>query len=106
MPYMPNVSINSQTEPLPSDYEESLRSYFGLGTELMISEPRRMNAWSVLEPGIWYVCVRREPNRDEVYAFSNGRIAGRIEPYKSKVDGSVAGILEGYCAGAHFEPLP
>ena len=105
MPYMPNVSLNTATEPLAPDYRQSLRSYFG-AEAILVSDPRRMNAWSVLEPGIWYVCVRRANKDEEVYALSKGRIEGTIVVPRSKIDGSATGTLGSYCSGAHFEPLP
>ena len=105
MPYMPNVSLNSRTEQLAPDYRESLRSYFG-SEAVLISEPRRMNAWSVLDPGIWYVCVKRASREEEVYALSKGRIEGTISVPRSKIDGAVVGSLANYCTNAHFEKLP
>lgn len=105
MPYMPNLSLNSRTEQLDPDYRESLRSYFG-SEAVLVSEPRQMNAWSVLDPGIWYVCVERASKEEEVFALSKGRIEGTISAPRSRVDGTVVGSLVSYCDNAHFESLP
>jgi len=105
MPYMPNVSLNSQTEQLDPEYRASLRSYFG-SEAVLVSEPRRMNAWSVADPGIWYVCVERASSEEEVFALSKGRVEGTITVPRRKTGSAAPGSLAGYCANAHYERLP
>src|SRR3569623_1963460 len=96
MPYMPNISLNARTEQLAPDYQDSLRSYFG-SEAISVSEPRRMNAWSVLDPGIWYVCVLRASGEEEAYAISKGEIAGTILVPERKGGGTAVQSLNDYC---------
>ncbi len=96
MPYMPDsFTLTDAAAPLPADYLVSVRQFAGPNLAgLAVSEPRRLNSWSVYEAAQWYVCVREPSGRQTVYALADGRVAGRIER-----------PAPAFCAGARYEPL-
>jgi len=94
MPYMPNVT--DKTEPFPANYMQIAREYARGkgGTDIMVSAPKRLNAWSMYQPAMWYTCIRRDGGSALVSVISGGSIAGTIP----NADRS-------FCDDAQFLPL-
>jgi hypothetical protein len=95
MPYMPNVSISKDTEPLPPDYLIWVRDYIASTDETEISEPRRLNSGSIYDASGWYVCTRTASGTTALYALAKDRVAGRIANPDAKL-----------CGGLTYSPVP
>lgn len=94
MPYMPNVTVSKDTEPLPPDYLIWVRDFVASTDETEISEPRRLNSWSIYEAAGWYVCTRTAAGKTALYALASDRVAGRIANPDPKL-----------CGGLSYSPL-
>ena len=89
MPYMPNFTVSKDTQPLPPDYLIWVRDYVASSDETEISEPQRLNSWSIYEAAGWYVCTRTPQGKTALYALASDRVAGRIANPDSRLCGGL-----------------
>ena len=95
MPYMPNFTISKDTQPLPADYQIWIRDYVASTDETEMSQPQRLNSWSIYEAAGWYVCTRTPKGQTALYAIASDRVAGRIANPDPKL-----------CATLSYSPIP
>jgi hypothetical protein len=96
MPYVPiSLTLSDETEPLPTDYLVAVRDFAGPNLSgVTVSEPRRLNSWSIFDAAQWYVCVRDAAGRPTVFAISGSKVVGKI-----------VRPAPVFCSGAQYSPL-
>ena len=82
LPEPPNVS--GKVDPFPADYAETVRIVYLTAAEpdALISQPQMYVPWSINEPRIWYVCLRRPKQADVEVVLHGSQVLGALKNSK------------------------
>ena len=82
LPEAPNVS--GKVDAFPADYAETVRIYYLTAGEAdaLISRPQMYAPWSINEPRMWSVCLRRPKLPDLQVVLHGSQIFGALKNSK------------------------